>query len=67
VAKKRKKLTPIEHEEQYVAFLKRRLESENFLANATQEEIELTKQKYDKAKFKLKMLKEEQSGRSRRR
>ncbi len=48
----------IEHETNYVAFLKKRLESENFKANATPEEIELTKKKYDKAKFKLKMLKD---------
>ena len=53
---KKKKLTPLEHEEQYVEFLQRRLESENFQANATPEEIEITKEKYDKAKFKLKML-----------
>ena len=53
---RKKKMTPVEQEEQYVAFLKRRLESENFQANATSEEIELTEKKYDKAKFKLKML-----------
>ncbi len=47
----------IQHEENYVAFLKKRLESENFKANATADEIEKTKNKYDKAKFKLKMLK----------
>lgn len=47
----------IQHETTYVAFLKKRLESENFKANATAEEIETTKKKYDKAKFKLKMLK----------
>lgn len=50
------KLTPLEHEEQYVAFLKKRLDSENFKATATPEELVLTKQKYEKAKFKLKML-----------
>ena len=47
----------VEHEENYVAFLKKRLESENFQANATAEEIEQTKTKYDRAKFKLKTLK----------
>lgn len=46
----------IEHEKQYVAFLKKRLESENFKANASPEEIEATRKKYDKAKFKLKLL-----------
>jgi hypothetical protein len=55
---KKKQFDPIQHEENYVAFLKARLESENFQANATPEEIELTKQKYEKAKFKLKMLKQ---------
>ncbi len=54
---KKQKKDPIEQEEQYVAFLKKRLQSENFLANATAEEIEKTKQKYDKAKFKLKTSK----------
>jgi hypothetical protein len=48
----------IAHEEAYVAFLKKRLDSENFNKNATPEEIQKTKLKYDKAKFKLKMLKE---------
>jgi len=54
---KKKKLTPREHETQYVAFLKKRLESKNFLANAKPEEIEETKKKYERAKFKLKMMK----------
>jgi hypothetical protein len=50
------KLTLLEHEEQYVAFLKKRLESDNFKTTATPEELALTKQNYEKAKFKLKML-----------
>ena len=54
--KVKKRLTPLEHERNYVAFLKERLESENYKANATPEEYEATKAKYDKAKFKLKML-----------
>ena len=49
----------IAHEEEYVAFLKKRLESDNFKANVTKEEYELTKKKFDKAKFKLKVLKED--------
>lgn len=48
---------PIQHETEYVAFLKKRLESDNFKANASAEEIELTKKKYEKAKFRLKLLK----------
>lgn len=54
---KKPKKSPIQHEEEYVEFLKKRLTSDNFKANATPEEIELTKKKYDKAKFKLKILK----------
>lgn len=54
--KKKPKLSPLEHERNYVAFLKERLESENYKANVTPEEYEVTKMKYDKAKFKLKML-----------
>lgn len=54
---KDKRKNDIEHEEKYVEFLRKRLNSENFLQNSTKEEIESTKYKYDKAKFKLKMLK----------
>jgi hypothetical protein len=50
------RLTPLEHERNYVAFLKKRLESDSYKANSTPEEYEITKQKYEKAKFKLKML-----------
>lgn len=53
---KKQKLTPIEHEQNYVAFLQKQLESENYKANVTPEEYEKTKFKYDKAKFKLKMM-----------
>ena len=52
------KRSPLEHEEQYVEFLKRRLESEHFQANASAEEVAETKKKFDKAKFKLKILRE---------
>jgi hypothetical protein len=53
---KNQNLTPVERETQYVAFLKKRLESENYRANVTPEEYAATKAKYDKAKFKLKVL-----------
>jgi hypothetical protein len=53
---KKPKLTPVEHETNYVAFLKARLESENYKAVATAEELAETQMKYEKAKFKLKML-----------
>jgi hypothetical protein len=41
---------------EYVEFLKKRLDSEHYKANVSKEEYELTKKKYDKAKFKLKMM-----------
>lgn len=49
----------IEREEEYVEFLKRRLNSDNYKANVDKEEYELTKKKYEKAKFKLRVLKNE--------
>lgn len=55
----KKKLPPLEHERNYVAFLKKQLESESFKANVTKEEYEKTKYKYDKAKFKLKVLEQD--------
>jgi hypothetical protein len=54
----KKEIDKIAHEEKYVAFLKKQLESENFKTNVSPEEFQKTKGKYDKAKFKLKMLKE---------
>ncbi len=49
---------PIKHEEDYVAFLRKQLDSENYKTNSTPEEYKKTKFKYDKAKLKLKFLKE---------
>lgn len=43
--------------EEYLAFLKKRLDSNNYKSNVTKEEYEKTKAKYDKAKLKLKLLK----------
>lgn len=59
--KQRPKTLPelIDHEQKYVFFLRTRLDSENYKASATPEEYESTKQKYDKAKFRLKTLKEQ--------
>lgn len=57
----KKKLTipeQIKHEEEYVAFLKKKLDSENYKDNVDAEEYQKTKEKYDKAKFRLKILKE---------
>jgi hypothetical protein len=52
------KINPIKQEEDYVAFLKKRLESDNFKSSVSKEEYEKTKFKYDKAKLKLKFLRE---------
>ena len=41
---------------QYYEFLKKRLASENFKKSVTPEEYEKTKKKFEKEKFKLKML-----------
>jgi len=48
----------IKQEEEYVAFLRKRLDSENYKNNVTPEEYDKTRQKYDKAKLKLKFLKD---------
>lgn len=54
--KKMTKAEQIVHEKKYVEFLRVRLESENYKEAATPEEYALTQQKYEKAKFKLKMM-----------
>lgn len=54
--KKKQKKDPIKQEEEYVAFLKQRLESENYRRNVAEEEYQKTQVKYEKAKFKLKLL-----------
>lgn len=55
---KRSKEKLIEMEENYVEFLRKQLNSSNFVANSTKEEFEKQRKKYDKAKLKLKFLKE---------
>ena len=55
---KKNKKTPLEQETEYVEFLKKKLNSTNFKSNSTKEEIEEVKKKYDKAKLKLKFLKD---------
>ena len=57
MAKKLTKAQQIEHEEKYVEFLRVRLASENYKANVTQEEYDKTKVKYDRAKFRLRLMK----------
>lgn len=55
---KKTKKSDLELEQDYVDFLKKKLNSENFKNNVSAEEFEKTKFKYDKAKLKLKFLKE---------
>lgn len=43
-------------DENYMAFLKKRLDSKNYKNNVSAEEYEKTKQKYEKVKLKLKLL-----------
>lgn len=57
MAKNKNKKSAKQQEEDYVAFLKKRLESSNYKANVSKEEYEKTKQKYEKAKLKLRFLK----------
>lgn len=56
--KERSLAEKIKQEEDYVSFLKKRLDSENYKNSVTKEEYEKTKKKYDKAKLILKMLKD---------
>lgn len=58
MSKKKTKQELIEQEESYVDFLKKKLNSENYKSNVSKEEYEKEKKKYDKAKLKLKFLKE---------
>jgi len=48
----------VKHETDYVAFLKKRVESKNYKANVSKEEFEETLYKYQKAKLLLRMLAE---------
>lgn len=56
---KKQKLTPAQELKgikDYIAFLKKRLESKNYKANVSPEEYAKTKEKYDKEKSRLKLL-----------
>lgn len=55
-SKARREASPIKAEQDYVAFLEKRLASKNWQAQATPEEVEKLKEKLDKARFKLKMF-----------
>ena len=58
--KNRNKKSPLTLHEEYVAFLKKRLASENFRSNVSKDEYDKTKKKYDKAKLKLKFMKQDE-------
>ncbi len=47
----------VKQEEEYILFLRKRLDSENFKKNVSPDEYLKTKIKLDRAKFKLKTLK----------
>jgi hypothetical protein len=47
----------LKQEQDYVAFLEKRLNSSNYKANVSPEEYEKTKEKLKKAKLVLRMLK----------
>lgn len=51
------KINKLEQEEQYVEFLKKRLNSKHFKQSVSEEEFQSTMKKYDKAKLKLNMIK----------
>jgi hypothetical protein len=53
----KKQKVSLEKEEEYAAFLKKRLESANYKANVTEEEYAKTKAKYDKVKLVIRFLK----------
>ena len=50
--------TDLERHEDFVEFLKKKVFSLNYKQNSTEEDYKKTKSKYDKAKLKLKFLKE---------
>lgn len=53
---KKKPKTKLEQEQEYLEFLRKRLASENYKANVSAEEYAITKAKYEKAKFRFKMM-----------
>ena len=57
MAKNKKPKNIVKETEEYLIFLKKRLDSVNYKANVSEEEYKKTKEKYDKAKLRLKLLK----------
>jgi hypothetical protein len=58
MSKQKKDTDKLKHEEEYVEFLRKRVQSDNYKNNVPEDEFKKTKAKYDKAKLKLKMMKE---------
>lgn len=57
MAKNKKTKDIVKETEEYLIFLKKRLDSANYKSNVSKEEFDKTKEKYDKAKLRLKLLK----------
>jgi hypothetical protein len=57
MAKSKKTKDILKETEEYLVFLKKRLDSANYKSNVSEEEFKKTKEKYDKAKLRLKLLK----------
>lgn len=47
----------LQHQTEYISFLEKRLASTNYKSNVSKEEFEKTKQKLDKARLVMKVLK----------
>jgi len=54
--KKLSKQQQVRHEEEYIAFLEKRLGSQHFISNESEETVEKTREKLKKAKLKLRLL-----------
>jgi uncharacterized protein YPO0396 len=57
IRKFKNKQEEIEHEQKYLEFLKKALDSENYKKNVSADKYQQTKEKYNKVKFRLKILK----------
>ncbi len=58
-SKKPTKSQQIKQETDYISFLEKRLASQNFKNNVSEDEYDKTKSKLDKARLKLRLLKGE--------
>ena len=55
--KNKKSKSIVKETEEYLVFLKKRLDSTNYKSNVTDDEYKKTKEKYEKAKLRLRLLK----------